>query len=158
MKLLFLCTHNRCRSILAEAITNHMAGDQITAVSAGSTPQGHVHPLSLQYLQERQINTDGLKSQSWHDFKEFNPDAIVTLCDSAAQETCPLWFDAAIQVHWGLSDPSSETLNETQQRTSFNATIDILERRVKRLLDANKASLTSANLRAELIQIAEQIH
>ena len=111
MKLLFICTHNRCRSILAEAITNHVSDGRIVAVSAGSAPQGEVHPMSLKYLDEHGVSLEGLSSQSWDDYENFSPDAILTLCDSAAQESCPVWFDHSVQVHWGLSDPSSKLMS-----------------------------------------------
>ena len=82
MKLLFICTHNRCRSILSEAIANHIGGDKLTAASAGSSPQGEVHPLTLKYLSEKGIDTSNLNSQSWHDFEDFKPDVVLTMCDS----------------------------------------------------------------------------
>lgn len=157
MKLLFICTHNRCRSILAEAITNHVAGHRITAASAGSSPQGAVHPLSLKYLQQHQIPIDGLKSQSWGEFEEFNPDAILTLCDSAAQEACPVWFKSTIQVHWGLQDPSKSEVDELQQQQLFNNTISILERRVKLLLECDFSSLSGTHLSQALQDIAQQV-
>lgn len=134
MKILFICTHNRCRSILAEAITNHIGQANIQAVSAGSSPQGQVHPLSLHYLQQRGISTEGLKSQSWDEFEAYNPDAVITLCDSAAEETCPVWFGNSVQAHWGLTDPSRNNSRDNDQERAFNNTIDILERRVHQLL------------------------
>jgi len=162
MKLLFICTHNRCRSILAEAVTNHIAGAEIIAASAGSSPQGAVHPLSLKYLKEHDIPISGLRSQSWDDFERFRPDAIITLCDSAAKEVCPVWFDASVQVHWGLVDPSrSDSLaeaNESQQRDAFNNTIGILERRIKALIASNIGPDEGDALRDTLRQIAAQIH
>lgn len=160
MKILFICTHNRCRSILAEAITNHVGGSNIQAVSAGSSPQGQVHPLSLHYLSEHSISIDGLKSQSWDDFDGFNPDAIITLCDSAAQETCPVWFGDSVQAHWGLADPS-KLLSESEQGIAFNNTIDILERRGHRLLETINAStsvLVRQDLQLALNQIAAEIN
>ena len=157
MKLLFICTHNRCRSILAEAIANHVGGPNIVAASAGSSPQGVVHPLSLKYLQEHQISIDGLKSQSWSEFEGFNPDAILTLCDSPAQEACPAWFGSSVQVHWGLEDPSKGDGDELQQRQLFNNTIEILERRVKSLLEHDLSSLSGASLKDTLQGIATKI-
>jgi len=157
MKLLFICTHNRCRSILAEAITNHIAGDKITAASAGSSPQGEVHPSSLRYLKERQISTDGLHSQSWDEFEDFNPDAILTLCDSAAKEACPTWFGDSVQVHWGLVDPSTDHGSEADQRAAFNNTIDILDRRIEALLASGIGLEDRTALKTTLSQIATQI-
>ncbi|MFT6407292.1 MAG: arsenate reductase [Arenicella sp.] len=157
MKLLFICTHNRCRSILAEAIARHISDGKIVAASAGSSPQGAVHPLSIKFLAERQIATDGLCSQSWDQFEDFNPDAILTLCDSAAKEACPIWFDQAVQVHWSLSDPSKEGVSEAEQRALFDATMNILERRIRALLATDCESLSGDALRHTLSQIAAQI-
>ena len=90
MKILYICTHNRCRSILSEAITNHASQGVIEAKSAGSQPVGEVHPLSIKYLAQSGIATSGLTSQSWDEFEAFAPDVVVTVCDSAAGETCPV--------------------------------------------------------------------
>ena len=158
MKLLFICTHNRCRSILAEAITNHIAGGKISAVSAGSSPQGEVHPLSLKYLAEHQISIEGLRSKSWDEFENYDPDAIITLCDSAADESCPIWFGQSLQVHWGLSDPSKASVDEAEQRTFFNSTIELLSRRTRALLESGSPALRGEPLRVSLRQIADQIH
>ena len=157
MKLLFICTHNRCRSILAEAIVRHISDGAIIAKSAGSSPQGEVHPLTLKYLSEHKISTDGLSSQSWDQFEGFNPDAILTLCDSAAQESCPVWFEQSARVDWGLSDPSKEAVDEDHQRSLFDATISVLERRIRALLEADTASSVGDALPATLSRIAAQI-
>lgn len=130
MKILYICTHNRCRSILSEAITNHRAGDKLIARSAGSQPAGEVHPLSLKYLAEAHIPTVGLKSQSWDDFEEFEPDVVITLCDSAAGESCPVWFGKAVKLHWGLDDPSKLGLGEDEIAKAFHHTIKTIEQRV----------------------------
>lgn len=87
MKVLYICTHNRCRSILCEAITNASNGN-VEARSAGSQPVGKVHPFSIKYLAERGFDTSGLKSQSWDEFEDYDADLVVTVCDSAAGESC----------------------------------------------------------------------
>ncbi|ORE87112.1 arsenate reductase [Oceanococcus atlanticus] len=133
MKILYICTHNRCRSILSEAITNHFAQPHLTARSAGSQPAGVVHPLSLQYLAEAGIATAGLKSQSWDDFEDFEPDVVITLCDSAAGESCPVWFGKAIKLHWGLQDPSKLSGDEAQAAAAFRHTIALIRQRVEGL-------------------------
>lgn len=134
MKILYICTHNRCRSILSEAITNHSAGDKIVARSAGSQPAGEVHPLSIQYLAEAGIPTQGLISQSWDDFEDFEPDVVVTLCDSAAGESCPVWFGKATKVHWGLEDPSKVHGGESQVADAFRQAIQLIRERVDALV------------------------
>jgi arsenate reductase len=149
MKILYICTHNRCRSILSEAITNHLAGERIIAKSAGSQPAGAVHPLSLKYLSEAGINIDDLRSQSWDDFADFGADIVITVCDSAAGESCPLWFGDSVKVHWGLSDPSKLQGTDAELAQAFKATIDEISQRVIQLLtidvDINdKAALKQA--------------
>ena len=134
MKVLYICTHNRCRSILSEAITNHWAWGKIKARSAGSQPAGAVHPLSLKYLQEAGIATNGLKSQSWDEFADFAPDVVITLCDSAAGESCPLWFGKAIKLHWGLADPSRREGDDAAVARAFRDTMEIIWQRVEGLL------------------------
>lgn len=160
MKLLFICTHNRCRSILAEAISNHLSNGRIIAASAGSAPAGEVHPLSLQFLNEHSINTTGLKSQSWHEFESFKPDAVLTMCDSAAAETCPVWFGQSVQVHWGLADPSKISGTQQQLRDSFNSTINLIERRIQALLESTSDldTLDNKGRRIILSDIAKEIN
>ncbi len=134
MKILYICTHNRCRSILSEAITNHLSNGKITARSAGSAPSGQVHPLSLVYLEEAGVPTTGLRSQSWHEFEDFAPDLVITVCDSAAQEPCPLWFGTSMQLHWNLQDPSKIEGSEEQKAQAFRHCIEQIQQRVNTLL------------------------
>lgn len=133
MKILYICTHNRCRSILSEAITNHRASDRLTACSAGSSPSGEVHPLSLRYLREAGISTEGLKSQSWDEFADFRPDIVITLCDAARGEACPVWFGDALRVHWGLADPSKLEGDDESVADAFRHTIHEIGGRVDTL-------------------------
>ena len=158
MKLLFVCTHNHCRSILAEAITNQLARNRITVQSAGSAPGDEVHPLSLSFLQTRGYPCDNLSSQSWHDFEQFNADAIITMCDHAAAEICPVWFGDSVQVHWGLADPSNDSANEPKQAAQFNRTMDIIEQRIQKLLDTNMDLLSGDPLRFALQDLAAEIY
>jgi arsenate reductase len=117
-----------------------------------------VHPLSLKYLEQRGIDIHGLKSQSWDEFEAFAPDIVVTVCDSAAQELCPIWFGDSIKVHWGLADPSKLTGTDEEIATAFHNTISEIERRVLALLkaniDATKADETQRNL-AQLVSETE---
>lgn len=133
MKILYICTHNRCRSILSEAMTNHEAPGVIEARSAGSQPSGEVHPLSLKYLQQAGIDTGELQSQSWHEFEDFAPDVVITVCDSAAGESCPVWFGQAIKLHWGLEDPSKVEGTQAQQAEVFKHCLKLIQARVQRL-------------------------
>lgn len=134
MNILYVCTHNRCRSILSEAITNHLSNGSIRAFSAGSQPVGEVHPLSIKYLSEKGISTDGLKSQSWDEFETEQLDLVITVCDSAAEEVCPVWFGDTVKLHWGLPDPSKLVGTEYEIRNAFLAVMETIERRVRELL------------------------
>ncbi len=150
MKILYICTHNRCRSILSEAITNQRADGLLDARSAGSQPAGEVHPLSLRYLAQRGYRTEGLQSQSWDAFEDFAPDLVVTVCDSAAGEACPLYFGKSVKVHWGLSDPSKIEGSEAELEQAFMACIDEIERRVDQLIELAKGRPSPESLRAAL--------
>ena len=150
MKILYICTHNRCRSILSEAITNSIASDVIDAKSAGSQPVGEVHPLSLKYLKQTGHSIENLQSQSWDDFESFEPDVVVTVCDSAANETCPVYFGNSVKVHWGLSDPSKITGDESEIDTAFLVCIDEIVKRVHKLKDIAEKDLNKTELKAAL--------
>ena len=130
MKLLFICTHNRCRSILCEAIASQRGANFLEAASAGSAPVDAVHPLTLRYLGERGYKTTGLQSQSWEGLAAFNPDRVITVCDSAAGESCPLWMGEVEKIHWGLPDPSRVEGDEEAVRSAFLAVIDRIENKV----------------------------
>ena len=130
MKLLFICTHNRCRSILCEAITSQRGAGLLEAASAGSAPVDAVHPLTLRYLEERGYQTAGLRSQSWHELEAFDPDRVITVCDSAAGEACPLWMGEVEKIHGGLPDPSRVEGDEKAVRSAFLAVSDRIENKV----------------------------
>ena len=125
--LLFICTHNRCRSVLAEAIANARFDGVFRAFSAGSQPAGEVHPLTLKFLKARGLPTEGLKSQSWDDFSDQEFDLVVTVCDSAANESCPLWMSEAPRAHWGMPDPSRATGSEAEIESAFFDVMNALE-------------------------------
>lgn len=108
LKLLFLCTHNACRSILAESIARSLGEDLWEVASAGSHPAGEVHPATLAALSEHDLPTQALASKSWNDLTDYQPDIVITVCDQAAGESCPIWFGKAVKGHWGLPDPSKE--------------------------------------------------
>ena len=133
MKVLFICTHNRCRSILAEALTNHLGGDSLEARSAGSQPAGEVHPRTIAHLEKRGVATAGLRSQSWDDLEQYQPDVVITVCDRAAGESCPLWFDDSIRLHWGLADPSSVSGSEADIEQAFEVCSDTLSNKIQGL-------------------------
>lgn len=154
MKVLFICTHNRCRSIIAEAVTNHFAGNIIQAKSAGSQPAGKIHPMTLQFLQEKGIDTTALKSQSWDDHETFEPDIVITVCDHAANEPCPVWFGNSIQVHWGLPDPSKLTESSDILRRHFFDLMEEIKRRIDVLADLVTKETTEEELTKALSVLA----
>lgn len=156
MKILYICTHNRCRSILSEAITNHLSQGKLQAFSAGSQPAGQVHPLSLKYLAEKGISTQGLESKSWDGFENEQPDIVVTVCDSAAAEACPVWFGETVKVHWGLPDPSKLQGSEMEVRDAFYAVMETIEQRVRDLLELNLDALTKEERQALLDQLTQE--
>lgn len=157
MQLLYICTHNRCRSILCEAITNHFAQGRIVAYSAGSQPVGHIHPLTLNYLQARGMSTKGLQSQSWDDYEVKKPEVIITVCDSAANEVCPTWFGDAVKVHWGLPDPSKLKGDENAQKEAFFTVMDTIEQRVQKMLALDLETLSPSALKEALQSIAKEV-
>jgi arsenate reductase len=135
LKLLFLCSHNRCRSILAEAICRHLADDVIEARSAGSDPAREVHPLTLRYLEAAGIATAQLRSKGWDELPGFSPDAVITVCDRAADEMCPLWLGRARKVHWNLSDPTVDASDPERTTENFRRAIATLELRIGAFAD-----------------------
>ncbi len=139
-KILFVCTHNRCRSVLGEVIANAGYQDVFEAFSAGSAPAGEVHPLTLKYLEARQLPIAGLQSQSWNDFEDAALDLVITVCDSAANEACPLWMGATPRLHWGMPDPSRVEGSERDIEKAFYEVMDALDTKLSEL----RASLGSA--------------
>jgi len=136
LNVLFLCTGNSARSILAEALISDPAigGGKFKGYSAGSQPKGTVHPFALATLTEHGLPTAGLRSKSWQEFAE--PDAprmdlIVTVCDNAAAEACPIWPGHPVTEHWGLADPAAVEGSEEEKRRAFRETFAELGRRLK---------------------------
>lgn len=132
MKLLFLCTGNSCRSILAEATFNHLAPPNMRAMSAGSQPTGEVHPRSLALLKSKGIATDGYFSKSWHDLPK--PDVVITVCGNAAGETCPAYLGNVMRAHWGVEDPAKAIGTEAEINESFEQAYQILRKRIAAFL------------------------
>lgn len=134
MKLLFICTHNACRSILSEVITRDIAEGSIEVASAGSSPGDQVHPLTLKYLRSKGYSTEGLHSKSIDAVRPFDPDVVITVCDNAAKESCPIWLGEATKVHWGLPDPSRQTGTDRETDEAFSAVAATIETRIRQLL------------------------
>ena len=142
--VLFLCTGNSARSVLAEAYLNNIGRGRFYAFSAGSHPTGRVNPFALELLERNRISTAGLRSKAWDEFAE--PDApemdiIITVCDQAAGETCPVWPGQPVTAHWGVEDPAAVVGSEEARRAAFLRAFTVLQKRI--------ALLTS--LRLELL-------
>jgi arsenate reductase len=130
MNVLFLCTGNSCRSILGEATFNHLAPAGWHAMSAGSKPTGYVHPRSLALLAREGIATDGYHSKSWENLPT-TPDIVITVCGSAAGETCPAYLGPVIRTHWGVEDPAHVTGTDEEIDAAFVKTYSILHARIE---------------------------
>ncbi|ESQ97607.1 ArsC family transcriptional regulator [Stutzerimonas chloritidismutans AW-1] len=153
MKILFLCTANSCRSILAEALFNHLAPAGMRAFSAGSEPRGEINPLTLEALARAGIAADGLYSKSSDAHQALNPDFVITVCDKAAGESCPVHFGPATKAHWGLADPSESVGGPEEIKAAFDATLFRLKLRFTAFLALPLAQLDAATLRTELARI-----
>ncbi len=154
MRILFMCTANSCRSILSEAVFNHLAPQGFEAVSSGSFPKGQVLPRSLFTLQQAGISIEGLYSKGNDAFEGNPPDIVITVCDKAAGESCPVYFGTALKTHWGLEDPSDVTGDEAAIDAAFNATLARIEKRCEAFLALAFDRLSRDALQAELDQIA----
>jgi arsenate reductase len=132
--VLFLCTGNSARSILAEALLAHWGKGRFTAYSAGSFPKGEVHKLTLDLLERLRLPTTGLCSKSWDEFAEPGApvmDFVFTVCDQAAGEICPIWPGHPVTAHWGVPDPAAAAGNEGERLRAFRDALHILENRIK---------------------------
>jgi arsenate reductase len=127
-----------------------MSNGVIEAKSAGSQPSGFVHPLSIKYLEQAGYKTDDLKSQSWNDFEDFTPDVVITVCDSAAGEPCPVYFGKSLKVHWGLDDPSKVLGSDKEKEEAFFTCINEIKERVEELKILAEANLSKSALSRQL--------
>ena len=152
--VLFLCTGNSARSILAEAILERMGSDQFTAYSAGSFPRGEIHPAALKLLKDLGHRTDHLRSKSWDEFAGASApqiDFIFTVCDNAATETCPIWSGQPMTVHWGLPDPAAVEGSDDDVAQAFSATYQQLSKRISTFIQLANDSSDNAELRSRLV-------
>ncbi|HEX5784857.1 MAG TPA: arsenate reductase ArsC [Burkholderiaceae bacterium] len=160
LNVLFLCTHNSARSILAEALLNHLGKGRFKAYSAGSSPRENQqpNPLGLQVLQTAGIATDGLHSKSWDAFS--GPDAphmdlIITVCDNAAGEVCPVWPGHPATAHWGYADPSEGTGSDAEKLEAFRSTLYAMRRRLELMLSLPADKLEKALLQTTARELAK---
>jgi arsenate reductase len=156
--VLFLCTGNSARSILAEALLNKIGGGKFVAYSAGSQPKGAVHPHALALMQRLGFPTDGLRSKSWDEFaKPGAPalDFIFTVCGNAANETCPVWPGQPMTAHWGVTDPATVEGSEAQIAQAFLDAFLLLQRRIELFTDLPARNLDRLSLKKRLDEIGK---
>ena len=151
--ILVVCTHNSARSVLAEVLLNHYGTGVLTAYSAGSAPRANQqpHPLGLQVLSKHGHDTRSLHSKSWDGFAAQGAppiDLVITVCDSAAGEVCPLFMGTPRKVHWGYADPSAGTGNEAEKLAAFHRTYDALARRTLAFMALTRKAQNNADLQA----------
>jgi protein-tyrosine-phosphatase len=154
--VLFLCTGNSARSILAESVLNHLGRGQFKAYSAGSHPTGAVNPLAIEALKRNRLPVTGLRSKSWDEFAV--PGApplhfVFTVCDKAAGETCPVWPGQPITAHWGVEDPAAVTGSDEAREAAFRTALRILSRRIELLLNLPLEKLDNLALKERLSAI-----
>ncbi|MEQ1574968.1 MAG: arsenate reductase ArsC [Vicinamibacterales bacterium] len=159
--VLFLCTGNSARSIMAEALLNHWSHGRFLAFSAGSHPKGEVHPLSLDTLERNRIPTQGLRSKSWDEFSA--PDApvldfVFTVCDRAAQEVCPIWPGQPMTAHWGIHDPAAVVGTDEEKKRAFNKAFRELDARLKIFSSLRIDLLDRLSLQRSLDEIGRTHH
>ena len=157
--VLFLCTGNSARSVMAEAILNQKGKPHFTAYSAGSHPTGRVNPHALKQLEVARLPTSGLRSKSWDEFaKPGAPhlDFVFTVCDNAAQEVCPIWPGQPMTAHWGVPDPAVVSGSEEKIERAFRDAFVVLERRISLFLALPLSSLDKLAIRKEIERIGRQ--
>ncbi|MFQ5589899.1 MAG: arsenate reductase ArsC [Phycisphaerae bacterium] len=134
-RILFLCTGNSCRSQICEALLRHLADDRFEALSAGSEPAGFIHPLAVEALGQLGVEVTGQVSKSWHEFADREVDAVITLCDSAAAATCPVWPGEPVRAHWSTPDPTFH-FGTAEERVRFAFSIaERLRTKIQGLID-----------------------
>ena len=163
VNVLFLCTHNSARSVMAEALLNTIGAGRFHAFSAGRMPSGRVNPLAIEMARTIGYLTNNIRSKSWDEFAQpgsLPMDIIITVCDSAAAEACPLWpvrnGYAPATAHWGFADPSAVEGSDDEKRKAFNQAFHAIRRRIEQLVDLTVESLQSATLTEELKRIHAQ--
>ncbi|MDD5249363.1 MAG: arsenate reductase ArsC [Rhodocyclaceae bacterium] len=154
--VLFLCTGNSARSILAEAILNHVGRDRFRAFSAGSHPAGQVNPCAVELLAKQGLAVDGLRSKSWDEFAAAGAppiDFVFTVCDNAAGEVCPVWPGKPMTAHWGIEDPAAAAGGEEAKRKAFSKAFAELNRRISLFVSLPLPTLDAMAIKRELDQI-----
>jgi arsenate reductase (thioredoxin) len=156
--VLFLCTGNSARSILAESLLNHWGKGKFCAFSAGSFPKGQVHPMAIELLKRMNLPTEGFRSKSWDEFASPGAppiDFIFTVCDNAAGEVCPIWPGKPMTAHWGIADPAAAEGTDTENAFAFRKALKELETRIKLFINLPIDSLAGMTLQAKIDDIGK---
>ena len=156
--VLFLCTGNSARSILAEALVSHWGRGRFRGFSAGSAPKGKVHPIALELLKHMKMPTEGMRSKSWDEFAKAGAptlDFVFTVCDNAAAETCPVWPGQPMTAHWGVADPAAVDGSDTEKWLAFRQAFRELESRIKIFTSLPIKSLDRVKLQQRLREIGQ---
>ncbi len=156
LNIIVVCTGNSCRSLLGEALFNHLGKGRIQAVSAGSHPLGRLNAGAVATLERHAISTAGYKSQSWDEFADHAIDIAITVCDNAAGEVCPVYMTEAERVHWGLEDPGHVEGTEAEKIAAFEKTYDILQRRINKVLELPLEDMTVEAIALELRKMVDE--
>lgn len=154
--VLFLCTGNSARSVLGEALLNHLAGDRFHGYSAGSHPKGTVHPMTLQVLMENGVSTDGVRSKSWDEFAVAGApqmDFVFTVCDNAAGESCPFWPGHPMTAHWGIEDPAAAIGTDLARYAAFEDAFRYMKSRIEAFTSLPLESIGRMSLATRLTGI-----
>lgn len=157
--VLFLCTGNSARSIMAEALLNHWGRGRFQAFSAGSHPKGQVHPLALETMERAHLPAEGARSKSWSEFSGPGTpklDFVFTVCGNAAREACPHWPGQPMTAHWGVDDPAAAEGSREEQLRAFNRAMRELDARIKLFTSLPLESLDKVALRKRLAEIGQQ--
>jgi arsenate reductase len=155
LNILVLCTGNSCRSVLGEALLNHLGAGRFRASSAGSRPVGRINENALATLARHGLPTEGYRSQSWEEFEDAGIDIMISVCDSAAGEACPAYLGQAVRGHWGLPDPAHVEGSAAEVEAAFEATYAALERRIHKLLALPVETMPRQELAEALNRIGE---
>ena len=156
INILFLCTHNSARSIIAEVLLNSLGKGKFTGFSAGSSPKTEVNPIAKEIAGEMKYDVKKLYSKSWDEFAKPNSPKmhiIITVCDSAAKEVCPIWPGHPLQVHWGFKDPSVMSGYKIEKRKAFDELVKILRVKIEKLVRLPVATMDTVNLKFKLREI-----
>ncbi len=159
--VLFLCTGNSARSILAESILNHEFGDRFKGYSAGSFPKGQVHPVAIDVLTQLGHDTSYFRSKSWDEFSGANApklDFVFTVCDNASQETCPIWIGHPMTAHWGIPDPAAVDGSAAEQYAAFQAAYRMMRARISLFASLPLGALDAMSLKNQLAHIGTRAY